>query len=676
MNESFQYSPLPPVGWIRLLVIEPASRPAKPLRMRLETCEITNELDYEALSYTWGNGFDCWPIRIHGKQMMIRRNLLMALTALRRSDVPLPIWVDAICINQNDITERNHQVWQIKDIYSKARLVNVWLGDTDVDAVVGLDLGMDFIREFGDALIKRHPTASDRIKVGSTWRADSKGVGLVVSSTLSEKEFFEYYGYLSLNLGSGGDQNARVQNAIQLLRNTWWKRIWTLQESVLGRHVMVYCGSKRVPMQNFFEFSYFLFLAMAYERRFSFETLPKDIALRAVFRIADLRDHINGRGHVPTLLAIDSSWNRAALDDKDKIMALLGLMSWHSDLRPEYGWDIGRVYRMAIDNVIIEENNLGFLGLISEEDTLRSADLPSWVPDLRLHTQYHSDYLTSLSKAIWHGSVYNASLMIGNDKRAEIRTEEAGSLLVVRGILLDRVLTLGWKAPGHKVAMSVLGGALSHEEAWRAAMLDQWARLLITTLGGRKEDVQTSERHASSHPVLINSNTPGGRSSDQRGPRLQESFGARALVVTNDSRLRVLCEMGKYAPTGEDYLTAFWRCVFVDLKQGTHDGYDPGKPQRLDQEDISLFSEQYSEASENTMEPLFVWWSSFSGHRTSSLRLIEQFNRIFFITQDGYIGLGPPWLQEIDAVCILSGGSVAYALRELDGDKWLYIGEW
>lgn len=672
MKGNFQYSPLPPIGWIRLLIIEPASCPTKALELRLETCELTDTLDYEALSYTWGSRSDCTPTAVHGGEMMIRRNLLMALLALRRSDVPLPIWVDAICINQNDLTERNHQVWQMKDIYSKARLVNVWLGDADADAAAaGADLGMDFIRDFGEALVQRHPNPRGRIKVGSTWRADDKGIGLVASSTLSENEFFEYYGYLTLHLVSGGEQNTRVRNAIQLLRRTWWKRIWTLQESVLGQHVMVYCGSKKVPMQSFFEFSYFLFLAMAHEPRFSGERLPKDMALRAVFRIADLRDHVNARGHVPTLLAIDSSWNRAAWDDKDKIMALLGLVSWQSDLRPEYGWDIGRLYRMAIDNVIIEENNLGFLGLISEHIILRNADLPSWVPDLRLHTQYHSDYLTSLSKAIWHGSVYNASL-VGKAGRAKIRTEESGSVLVVRGILLDRVLTLGLKAPNHNVAISALGEALSHEEAWRTAMLDQWVALLLTTLEDQTGDVPRGQLH-NSHPAVTIS--PERPSTAKRGT-IPRSLDARASLMTHDGRLRWLCEMGEYAPTGEDYLAAFWRCVFVDLKQGTHHGYDPGKPQRLDQEDISLLAGQYSEASEHTMEPLFAWWSSFFGHWTSSLRLIEQCNRKFFLTRDGYMGLGPSWLNEDDAVCILSGGSVAYALRELGGDKWSYIGEW
>lgn len=213
-DEDFQYSSLPPEGWIRLLVIEPASRRAKPLKARLETHEIASNPNYEALSYTWGHGLAGSQLKIDGRRLLIRRNLMRALTALRRSDVPLSLWVDAICINQHDLTERNHQVWQMKDIYFKAQLVHVWLGDADTNA--DSNSGMDFINDFGEVLMRRHPR--HRIRVGSTWNADAVGTGLVSNSTLSESEFFEYYGYLTLHLGARGGEHAGLRSAVHLLR--------------------------------------------------------------------------------------------------------------------------------------------------------------------------------------------------------------------------------------------------------------------------------------------------------------------------------------------------------------------------------------------------------------------------------------------------------------------------
>lgn len=706
-DEDFGYSSLPPKGWIRLLVIEPASRPAEPLEARLETHDIASNPEYEALSYTWGHEPADSLLNIDGRRLLIRRNLLGALTALRRPDGPLSLWVDAICINQHDLTERNHQVWQMKDIYSRAQLVHVWLGDADT--IADSDFGMDFIHNFGEALMRRHPRR--RIRVGSTWNADTEvGTGFVSNSTLSENEFFEYYGYLTLHLGARGGEHAGLRGAVHLLRRPWWKRMWTLQESVLGRHVTVHCGAKRVQMPYFFEFSYFLFLAMAYHPRFSFESLPGDVALRAVFRIADLHDHIGGRGHVPTLLAVDSSWNRAASDDKDRIMALLGLVSWRSSLRPEYDWDIGRVYQAAINNIVMEEGNLGFLGLISEERVLRRPDLPSWIPDLRLHTQHRSDYLTSLSKAVFHVFVYNASLAEHGNQWAEMHTEENGSLLVVRGILLDRIFTIGAKAPDHREHqaedMSGIGSTVSFEEAWWTELVRRWATLVFTTklmgklatlvftmeLGERERRLEAlvqagfpSVEHPAALINMLDTFLEPGVFPVPLGRDIPSSSTTTTASPTKHAMaLRILLDLDEYAPTGEDYLTAFARCLLVDLKQGPHRDYDPGKPQRLDPQDdvVSLLTEQddcrtsdnYTTSSPNR---LFAWWASFSGPRATHLRLIEQFNRVFFITQGGgYMGLGPPWLREHDAVCILSGGAVAYALRELDGDRWSYLGEW
>jgi len=83
--------------------------------------------DYEALSYTWGSSGTDIHIELDGQDSSIRPNLAYALAALRRSE-PRVLWVDALCINQNNIHERNHQVEQMGEIYRQARRVLAWLG--------------------------------------------------------------------------------------------------------------------------------------------------------------------------------------------------------------------------------------------------------------------------------------------------------------------------------------------------------------------------------------------------------------------------------------------------------------------------------------------------------------------------------------------------------------------
>jgi hypothetical protein len=83
---------------------------------------------YEALSYTWGSPAECRDIYVNGKAYTVRQNLWCALLHLRSPTTSRCMWIDAICINQDDTRERNHQVAQMSQIYQKAERVVVWLG--------------------------------------------------------------------------------------------------------------------------------------------------------------------------------------------------------------------------------------------------------------------------------------------------------------------------------------------------------------------------------------------------------------------------------------------------------------------------------------------------------------------------------------------------------------------
>jgi hypothetical protein len=94
--------------------------------------------EFNALSYTWGNLDKTTLITINGHVVPVTVNLEIALRHLRDhknrklvKPTALPIWVDAICINQPDLNERNHQVRLMKDIYTNAVQVLAWLGTGD-----------------------------------------------------------------------------------------------------------------------------------------------------------------------------------------------------------------------------------------------------------------------------------------------------------------------------------------------------------------------------------------------------------------------------------------------------------------------------------------------------------------------------------------------------------------
>ncbi|KAH7015828.1 heterokaryon incompatibility protein-domain-containing protein [Ilyonectria destructans] len=122
--ESFE----PGVDALRLLVLLPRSSP----KDNEIVCELHNRTfgskpAYEALSYTWGTKPAKKTITINGEPFLVRNNLYNALQHLQLKE-PRTLWVDAICINQDDMPERNWQVSLMAFIYTRAERVLAWLG--------------------------------------------------------------------------------------------------------------------------------------------------------------------------------------------------------------------------------------------------------------------------------------------------------------------------------------------------------------------------------------------------------------------------------------------------------------------------------------------------------------------------------------------------------------------
>ncbi|KIM95562.1 hypothetical protein OIDMADRAFT_98622, partial [Oidiodendron maius Zn] len=102
---------------------------------------------YKALSYTWGEpnlDGSSNSILITGSSLRVTENLDHALRQLRNeinsTELPSYWWIDAICINQGDVEERNSQVALMRRIYGSAMQVQVWLGDEDNDSTEAIGL--------------------------------------------------------------------------------------------------------------------------------------------------------------------------------------------------------------------------------------------------------------------------------------------------------------------------------------------------------------------------------------------------------------------------------------------------------------------------------------------------------------------------------------------------------
>ena len=203
----FSYVPLrEPSKSIRLLQITPAVD-GNPLELRLSpqvSFGPTTIPVYAALSYTWGPPQPAQRVRVNGQAFEIRHNLCQLLLQLRRSAILGPIWTDAICINQLDIAERDHQVSIMGEIYARAREVLVWLGeDADESGKV-----IDAANQHSSSLApdKLSPSLAD----------------LMLLPSLSA-----------------------------LLDRPYWHRTWILQEISLAQgEVAIHCGNSRTTFEN------------------------------------------------------------------------------------------------------------------------------------------------------------------------------------------------------------------------------------------------------------------------------------------------------------------------------------------------------------------------------------------------------------------------------------------
>ncbi|KAI1269257.1 HET-domain-containing protein [Xylariaceae sp. FL1019] len=126
---------------------------------------------YEALSYAWGSPDRTKVISLYNEGMSrkldIPNNLFVALRHLRYSDEERTLWVDAICIDQENAPERSKQVQRIGEIFSLAAKVIIWLGpsfeDSDLALAVVHDLGEKAIAIQGKWLFRRPGDADNEV---------------------------------------------------------------------------------------------------------------------------------------------------------------------------------------------------------------------------------------------------------------------------------------------------------------------------------------------------------------------------------------------------------------------------------------------------------------------------------------------------------------------------------
>src|SRR6266536_2141897 len=183
IRNEYEYEPLQSQNQIRILRLYAADKENEPLRCTLISSNLSKPYDgvpYDALSYYWGTDEPSHEIKIikyDGKglsgitqpKFFIRSNLFAALKAIRQPKDEVDIWVDAICINQENDVEKKIQVAMMETIYTRAQSVTIWLGEpTDL---CPSDVAFPWIKKVCD--LRRFDALLDE-KYAEQWEALAK----------------------------------------------------------------------------------------------------------------------------------------------------------------------------------------------------------------------------------------------------------------------------------------------------------------------------------------------------------------------------------------------------------------------------------------------------------------------------------------------------------------------
>ena len=434
--EDYVYQPLAK-GYIRLVHVFPDSIDA-PLRCEIFQCSLDDapSLSYEALSYVWGPQEPLYDLLCsdgNGKPRVLRigPNLVDALLHLRfhpsTNTYPRPLWIDRICINQDDIEERASQVQLMHAIYRRCQQALVWLGREDSNTE--------------DAFECAHFMSQNIFVMGTHWRS--------LAQYRSPAASFA-------QLGNS------LKSLAELTYRPWFERAWTFQEVILPSTVSLVCGKSsmslrclelcRPAMDTKASASFSRQANLIFETRKTEDTFLDDL----------------GRLPADYLERLLSFRREAKMSDpRDYIFSLLGLFSpsVSISLSPNYSISVKDLFTAVAKHIIRASGEIRILCSVESPKHIDGEAFPSWVPDWRASSESIRNVLDDRNPE----SRYRAT----NGSVLDYDPSSDGNELHLYGIPIGAVDQAGRYSDVHSISDFNLGSRYDHTNQPIAAALRQ-----------------------------------------------------------------------------------------------------------------------------------------------------------------------------------------------------------
>ena len=382
---------------------------------------------YEAISYNWGSHEQNCLITCNGSSIAVTEHLYSALLHFRLPDKSRYLWVDALCINQKDVVEKNTQVQCMMSIFKGAESVLVWLGDSAEDSHLGI-AGMQLLDD------NKHRMAV---------MLRSHGVECM-------------------------ERLRRLYNAqAALFLRPYFHRSWIRQEIAVAKKISVCCGNSEISWYSMKRSA--KRLQTIHKKLMSGGMLDvPNFDEDSIARLESLsRGWIYGQPVTGHIGEIRSIWyyhagglldllmvgsKSKSTDPRDKVYSLLGLgrvliegsiqtqqrlASSESEktetMLIDYSKSVSEVYQYLAKYLINRDRNLDVLCILYGHRNAQSDDLPSWTPDWRVSlpktTQNCSDY-------------FSMKFAAAGFTKADYQDQQAINRLTVRGYCVDIITSL------------------------------------------------------------------------------------------------------------------------------------------------------------------------------------------------------------------------------------------
>jgi hypothetical protein len=358
---AFRYSPL---QWeartsvqptIRLLELLPGQSIDR-LECHLKEVSLFSSPQYEAVSYCWGNPRDQRSIICNNERLNIPRTLEEALRGLRLLDRPRILWVDAVCINQADIAEKDSQVQLMRTIYSQASRTLIWLGE---------------LNDRYDKGISVFATLSIKIALAALrWRFLSNECPTILIRDTKT-------GISRIRLPFSNDFHLDL---VRMLRRPWFQRAWVVQEVVVSKKPTILWDSVEYKWED-------LVRALKYMSTVNFP-LAFIVSMQHVASIENERLRYKS-GRIDLLGLLLRHQRCLATDQRDKVYSFCGLIDSSPakrSVRVNYNDDAASIYREVAVRILQHDQSLDLLSRPPLPTMSKIPGLPSWVPDWSICT--------------------------------------------------------------------------------------------------------------------------------------------------------------------------------------------------------------------------------------------------------------------------------------------------